>query len=102
EGGKREVEGNVMTVSNATTGELATYPVTKLSSKELYAFYAPEFPGLLRLAALYVGLLLLVAIFTYGQRLMLQTSANRIVRRMRNDVYAHTQRLSINYYDNLS
>lgn len=102
EDGKRVVEGDRMTVTNAVTGESAEYRVTKLSSKELYAFYAPEFPGLLKLAALYLGLLLLVAVFTYGQRLMLQTSANRIVRRMRNDVYAQTQRLSIQYYDNLS
>lgn len=102
EGGKREVTGSELSVTDETTGQSAVYPVTKLSTQELYGFYKPEVPGLLRLAALYFGLLLLVAAFSYGQRLMLQTSANKIVRRMRNDVYAHTQRLPVNYYDNLA
>lgn len=102
ESGKREVIGDTMTVTSKETGEAATYHVTRLSSKELYSFYKPEFPALIRLAVMYFGLLLLVAAFTYGQRLMLQTSANRIVRKMRNDIFAHTQRLPVNYYDNLS
>ncbi|REK71748.1 ABC transporter ATP-binding protein [Paenibacillus paeoniae] len=102
ETGKREVTGNELTVTNGITGEQSIYPVTKLTSKELYSFYEPEVPGLLVLAAIYFGLLLVVAGLTYGQRLMLQTSANRIVQKMRNDVYAHTQRLPVNYYDNLA
>ncbi|MCR2805254.1 ABC transporter ATP-binding protein [Paenibacillus soyae] len=105
EGGKRTVSGNELTVTeetDGTAGRSAVYPVTKLTAQELYAFYKPEVPGLLKLAALYFGLLLLVAAFAYGQRLMLQTSANKIVRKMRNDVYAHTQRLPVNYYDNLA
>lgn len=102
ETGKREVAGNELTVSNSLTGESAVYPVTKLTSKELYSFYEPEVPVLLVLAAIYFGLLLVVAALTYGQRIMLQTSANRIVRKMRNDVYAHTQRLPVQYYDNLA
>lgn len=102
ESGKRVVTDGTMTITSKETGEQASYPVTKLSSSELYSFYKPEFPALLTMAALYFGLLLLVAVFTYGQRLMLQTSANKIVRRMRNDIFAHTQRLPVNYYDNLS
>ncbi|MEK3884070.1 ABC transporter ATP-binding protein [Paenibacillus sp. PL2-23] len=102
EGGKRTVNGGAMTVTDETTGQSAVYPVTKLTKEELFVFYKPEIPGLLKLAALYFGLLLLVAVFAYGQRLMLQTSANKIVRKMRNDVYAHTQRLPVNYYDNLA
>jgi len=100
--GKRIVEGNNLTVTNKETGETVSYPVTQLTSQELYSFYKPEFPALMKLAAMYFGFLLLVAVFTYGQRLMLQTSANRIVRKMRTDIFAHTQRLPVNYYDNLS
>ncbi|MEV5029815.1 ABC transporter ATP-binding protein [Paenibacillus sp. LPE1-1-1.1] len=100
--GKRVVEGNTLTVTNKDTAESISYPVTKLSREELYAFYQPEFPSLMKLAVMYFGFLLLVAVFTYGQRLMLQTSANRIVRKMRTDIFAHTQRLPVNYYDNLS
>ncbi len=102
EGGKRQVSDGKMTVVNEESGQSAEYAVTKLSGQQLYAFYAPEVPGLFMLAAMYFGLLVLVAIFTYGQRLMLQTSANKIVRKMRNDVYAHTQRLHVQYYDNLA
>lgn len=102
EGGKRQVSDGTMTIVNGESGQSAEYAVTKLSGQQLYAFYAPEVPGLLKLAAMYFGLLVLVAIFTYGQRLMLQTSANKIVRKMRNDVYAHTQRLHVQYYDNLA
>ena len=102
EDGKRTVEGNTLTVTDKDTGVGIAYPVTKLTSKELYQFYKPEFPSLMRLAAMYLGFLLLVAVFTYGQRLMLQTSANRIVRKMRTDIFAHTQRLPVNYYDNFS
>ncbi|MHA7967057.1 ABC transporter ATP-binding protein [Paenibacillus sp. CAU 1782] len=101
-GGKREVSGGQMTVSNSQTGETATYEVKELSNSQLYAFYRPELPGLLKLAAMYFGLLILVAIFAYGQRLLLQTSANRIVRKMRGDVFAQTQRLPVQYYDNLA
>ncbi|WP_053373661.1 ABC transporter ATP-binding protein [Paenibacillus sp. FJAT-27812] len=102
EEGKRVVEGNTLSVTNKDTGETVTYPVSKLSKQELYSFYKPEFPSLMKLAFMYFGFLLLVAVFTYGQRLMLQTSANRIVRKMRTDIFAHTQRLPVNYYDNLS
>ena len=53
------------------------------------------------LIALYFGLLLFASVFEYGQGLLLQTSANRIIQRMRTDVYAQIQRLHINYFDNL-
>ncbi|MBD2868252.1 ABC transporter ATP-binding protein [Paenibacillus arenilitoris] len=102
ENGTRRVEGTALTVTSKETGASESYPVTQLTNKELYAFYEPEFPALLRLAAMYFGFLLLVAAFSYGQRLMLQTSANRIVRKLRTDIFAHTQRLPVNYYDNLS
>ncbi|MFF2481179.1 ABC transporter ATP-binding protein [Paenibacillus sp. NPDC058071] len=104
EGGKRTVspDGKEMTVANETTGEKATFPVTRMSVKELYAFYKPEIPSLMKLAGIYFGLLVLGAVFTYGQRLLLQTSANKIVRKMRNDVFAHTQKLPVGYYDTLA
>lgn len=98
--GSRQVEGGTMTVT-AEDGRTQAYAVTKLSKSEVYRFYKPEIPGLITLAASYFGLLLLAAVFTYGQRLLLQTSANKIVQRMREDVFAHTQRLPVQYFDNL-
>ncbi|WP_338553557.1 ABC transporter ATP-binding protein [Paenibacillus sp. KS-LC4] len=102
EDGKRKVEGEQMTLTSKATGEVAVFPVTALSAKELFAFYKPETPGIIKLAVLYCALLLIGGLLTYGQRLLLQTSANSIVRRMRNDVFEHTQRLPVNYYDTLA
>ncbi|MFF2092440.1 ABC transporter ATP-binding protein [Paenibacillus sp. NPDC058174] len=101
-GERRAVQDGVMTVTSKETGEQASVPVTLISAKELYQFYKPEIPALMILAGVYFGLLLLGAVFTYGQRLLLQTSANKIVRQMRNDVFAHTQRLPVGYFDTLA
>lgn len=79
----------------------ASYPAKALSAAELYPFYRPEFPALLLSAAAYFGLLLIGAGFAYGQRLFLQTSANKIVKRMRDDVFARLQRLPVSYFDRL-
>ncbi|MBD2846900.1 ABC transporter ATP-binding protein [Paenibacillus sp. IB182496] len=102
EDGARTVENGVMTVSADGGALTATYEVSRLGVEEAYRFYAPEMPGLIRLALIYLALLVVAAVFTYGQRLMLQTSANRIVRQLRNDVFGHTQRLPVQYYDNLA
>ncbi|WP_027094435.1 ABC transporter ATP-binding protein [Cohnella thermotolerans] len=98
--GSRQVTDGTMTITTKD-GQTVTYPAVKLTRAELFRFYKPEIPDLLTLAAAYFGLLLLAAVFTYGQRLLLQTSANRIVQRMREDVFAHTQRLPVQYFDNL-
>lgn len=97
--GKRTLSGATLTVESE--GRQASYTVRELSAQELFAFYRPEFAGLLMLAASYFGMLLLVAVFTFGQRYLLQTSANRIIQKMRNDVFEHIQRLPIQYFDNL-
>ena len=52
-------------------------------------------------AAIYFGLIVVSAIFTYGQRFLLQVSANRILQRMRRDVFRQIGRLSVAYFDNL-
>ncbi|MCC3377376.1 ABC transporter ATP-binding protein [Cohnella sp. REN36] len=99
--GQRKIADGQMTITSREDGRTQTYPATRLTKEELFAFYKPEIPMILTLAGSYFGLLVLAAGFTYGQRLLLQTSANRIVQRMREDVFAHTQRLPVNYFDNL-
>ncbi|TJY41740.1 ABC transporter ATP-binding protein [Cohnella pontilimi] len=81
--------------------QAVSYPAVKLSNVEAYAFYKPEFPGLISLAFTYFAFLLVGAALAYGQRYLLQVSANRIIRRMRNDIFAHIQRLPVRYFDNL-
>jgi len=70
-----------------------------LTKEELYQFYKPEIAPILRLSGIYLVLLAVAAIFVYAQRILLQTAANRIVQKLRHDVYAHTQRLPVKYYD---
>jgi len=97
--GKRSVEGGVLTVE---TGDgVRHYPAIPIPVREMWAFFRPELGEMIRLCALYLGLLLCGSLFTYGQRFMLQISANRIMQKMREDVFAHTQRLPVGYYDNM-
>ncbi|KIL39104.1 multidrug ABC transporter permease [Gordoniibacillus kamchatkensis] len=98
--GERTLSGSTLTV-HSKDGREASYTVRQLSAGELFAFYRPEFGGMMTLAGAYFGLLLLVALFTFGQRYLLQTTANRIIQNMRNDVFAHIQKLPIQYFDNL-
>ncbi|WP_020619963.1 ABC transporter ATP-binding protein [Paenibacillus daejeonensis] len=100
--GSREADGSTLTITSRDRQQTEAYPVEPLSRETLYNFYRPELSGFLMLAAMYFGLLVIAGIFTYWQRLLLQTSANRIVKRMRDDVFAHTQRLPVSYYDKLA
>ncbi|MBW7457761.1 ABC transporter ATP-binding protein/permease, partial [Paenibacillus sepulcri] len=79
----------------------ANYEAERLSNAELYRFFQPELGGLLRLCWYYFGLVLISALFAYGQRYYLQASANRVIRKMRNDVFEHINRLPVRYFDNL-
>ncbi len=97
--GKRTVEGGVLMVETADGAR--QYPAIPVPTEEMRAFFRPEMAEMIRLAAMYLGLLVLGAAFAYGQRLMLQVSANRIVQKMREDIFAHTQRLPVAYYDNM-
>ncbi|MFD1739079.1 ABC transporter ATP-binding protein [Bacillus salitolerans] len=73
----------------------------KLQVEELLAFYQPEIDDLLWLIGAYFVLLVVASFFQYGQRLYLQISSNRIIQKMRRDVFEHIQRLPIRYFDNL-
>lgn len=96
--GNRQLEGNKLTITKG--GNQAVYPAQVLDKQELFAFYKPEFSRLMLLALLYFGLLAVGSVFTYGQKYLLQTSANRIIQKMRTDVFAQIQRLPITYFDN--
>lgn len=62
---------------------------------------ALDFEPIAYLLALFFALAIVTAIFRYWQSILLQKGANRIIRKMRNDVYEHTQTLPIRYFDNL-
>ncbi|WP_454190652.1 ABC transporter ATP-binding protein [Paenibacillus sp. Marseille-Q7038] len=97
--GTRTYENGVLTV---TRGEQsAAYQAAPLSVDELFAFYAPELPGIYKLVGLYFIFLLIAIIMDFGKTYWLQSSANKVIQRLRTDVYAHIQRLPVHYFDNL-
>lgn len=56
---------------------------------------------LLRYLVVFFGLTLITAITRYFSFLLLTIGANEIVKNMRNDLFAHVQKLPIRYFDNL-
>ncbi|MFJ8263493.1 ABC transporter ATP-binding protein [Rummeliibacillus sp. NPDC094406] len=60
-----------------------------------------DFKPMAILLAVFFGLAIITAIFRYGQYILLQMGANRIIQKMRNDVYQHIQTLPIRYFDRL-
>ncbi|PFG14347.1 ABC transporter ATP-binding protein [Bacillus sp. es.036] len=97
--GERSINENTLTIEK--DGQRQSYGASEISNEELLAFYQPQIEPMIWLIALYFGLLVFASFFEYGQGLLLQTSANRIIQKMRTDVYAQIQRLHINYFDNL-
>ncbi|MCD7034818.1 ABC transporter ATP-binding protein/permease [Metabacillus sp. GX 13764] len=97
--GARTAEGSNLVISKGK--QKAVYPAEKLSRQELLSFYKPEVNGVIRLMGLYLGLLVLASFFNYGQRYFLQVTSNRIIQRMREDIFEHIQRLPITYFDSL-
>lgn len=59
------------------------------------------FEPIVTLLGVFFALTVVAAIFRYGEYLLLQRAANRIIQKMRNDVYQHIQTLPIRYFDNL-
>jgi ATP-binding cassette, subfamily B, multidrug efflux pump len=60
-----------------------------------------DFAPIAKLLAVFIGLAVVTAIFRYFQYLLLQNAANRVIQKMRNDLYEHIQTLPIRYFDNL-
>ena len=89
------------TVTIEQGGQTAVYPAERIGAKEIYRFYRPEVDGMLRLCLFYFGLTVLSAFFAYGQRYYLQAAANRIILKMRSDVFAQVNRLAVRFFDNL-
>ena len=94
--GKRSAKGNSITIE--TADGTSTFTGEKLSLKEMYPFFQPEQGPIMYLLGLYMGLLIIAGFFQFYQTFLLQKSSNQIVKKMRTDLFAHTQRIPINYY----
>lgn len=97
--GSRTYEDGVLTISKGS--QAAKYEAELLSGDDLMSFYKPEIPKIIELLSFYFGLLVIASIFQYGQKYFLQKSANRIIQKLREDVFRQIQRLPIQYFDNL-
>lgn len=94
--GKRSVDNNIITIKTADT--TSTFEGDKLSLNEMYPFFQPEKGPILFLLGLYIVLLVIAGVFQFYQTFLLQKASNQIVKKMRTDLFAHTQRIPINYY----
>lgn len=94
--GKRSVEDNIITIK--TADGTSTFEGEKLSLNEMYPFFQPEKGPILFLLGLYMVLLIIAGVFQFYQTFLLQKASNQIVKKMRTDLFAHTQRIPINYY----
>lgn len=97
--GERSYHKGKITIKQGDS--IQTLTAKKISTTQLLEFYQPEIPRIIRLILFYFGLLLCASLFQYGQHYYLQKAANRIIQRMRTDIFAHIQKLPIHYFDNL-
>lgn len=97
--GGRSFEDGVLTISENNMVE--TFSAEKIPATALFDFFQPEVKRIAGWLSFYLGLLVFAAFFQYGQRYYLQKAANRIIQKMRNDVFQHISRLPIKYFDNL-
>lgn len=94
--GDRTYANGTLTVTRS--GEVVgQYVAAPLSAGELFAFYKPEMPGIYQLIVYYLIFLVISIIMEFGKTFWLQSSANKVIQRLRNDVYAHIQRLPVNF-----
>src|SRR5690625_47551 len=90
--GKRSVDEDIISIGDRT------YEAEKLSINEIYYFFQPEQRPIMVLLILYIVLLLIAGVFQYFQTYLLQDASNKIVKRMRNDIFSHTQTIPIDYF----
>lgn len=97
--GKREIVDQQLVITKE--GATASYPAERLSASAMASFYKAESKGILRLLIIYITLVFFASIFQYGRMLLLKIGANRIIQRIRTDVFQQIHRLPIRYFDNL-
>ncbi|WP_337019786.1 ABC transporter ATP-binding protein, partial [Oceanobacillus massiliensis] len=94
--GERTAEENQITIT--TSEETYRYEGERLSLAEIYPFFKPEQRPIIMLLVLYMSLLVIAGVFQFFKTFYLQKSANQIVKKMRNDLFDHTQRIPIDYF----
>ncbi|PKR78237.1 multidrug ABC transporter permease [Halalkalibacillus sediminis] len=81
-------------------GESITASGFELTTSEVFMFFQPEIQPIMWWLALYIGLIILSTVFLYYKTYLLQFASNRIIQRMRKDVFGNVQRVPVSYFVN--
>ncbi|MDF2959009.1 MAG: multidrug transporter permease [Paenibacillus sp.] len=81
-------------------GITESYPAKRLTAAEVGALYQYEVGAVVRWLGLFIALLLTASILHYVQAYTLQSTALRIIQRMRMDLMRHIQRIPVRFFDN--
>lgn len=91
---KVEQDGAAFTLISPSLGSV------KLAADEVTAFYRHDVRPVLLLIGLIIALALAASVLNFIQSFMLQSTAQRIVQRIRMDVFRHLHRLPVRFFDN--
>ncbi len=76
-----------------------TIQAIRLTAEDVKAMYSRDILPIVLLLSGYAALILFSAVVNYIQLLSLQTTAQRIIQRMRLKLFSHIQKLSVTYFD---
>ncbi len=94
--GVREVKGGQISIEIGE--DVLAYDAIKLNLQDMYAFFESEQRPIILLLTLYMVLLLIAGVFKFFETYLLQQASNQIIKKMRMDLFAQTQRIPINYF----
>lgn len=75
-------------------------PARRLTAAEVASLYQYDVGAVFRWLALFLGLIVTASVLHYVQAFVLQSTALRIIQKMRMDLMRHIQRIPIRYFDN--
>jgi ATP-binding cassette subfamily B multidrug efflux pump len=81
------------------TQEGEVYWAQPLTNEELLLFREADISALITLGAVYLVLVLLAFFLGYAQTYSLHYVAQNIIRKLRNEIFSHLQRLSFSFFD---
>jgi len=87
-------EGRTFILSSPVHGNV------ELTAGEVYHFYRHDIMPVARLVALVILLAVAASVLSFFQSYMLQVTAQRIVQRLRMDIFRHIHRLPVRFFDN--
>jgi ATP-binding cassette subfamily B multidrug efflux pump len=76
------------------------YPAKGLTASEVGALYQYDTGAVIRWLGLFIGLLLTASALHYVQSYILQSTALRIIQKMRMDLMRHIQQIPLRFFDN--